>query len=112
MACGGAESDRRDSGATPVLAPADSLVLTSSSGTEVWFTLARAASSPEGQTCTERGLEIRNGERRLKVPLLYTGSAPVLVDDTTMEAVLWTHCQPGDRYRVSLRTGQPLRERR
>jgi hypothetical protein len=58
----------------------------------------------------ERGLEIRRGGTRVRVPLLYTGESPTLLDDTTMRAVLWTNCKPLEKYRVDLRTGRPLRE--
>ncbi len=44
------------------------------------------------------------------MPLLYTGAPPVLVNDSTLRAVLWTHCQPGDAYLVNLRSGQPVRD--
>lgn len=79
-------------------------------GIEIWFTLAREASSPDGTRCFERGIEIRRGSTRLKVPLLYTGAAPVLLDDSTMRALLWNHCTPGVAYLVDLRTGHPVRE--
>jgi hypothetical protein len=90
--------------------PADSLVISTDVGVEVWFTLARAAQGPDGKTCLERGLEIRRGETRVQVPLLYTGTPPVLLDDSTMRALLWNHCRPVDAYRVDLRSGRPLRE--
>ena len=89
--------------------PADSLVLTNA-GVEVWFTLAREATGSDGQHCVERGLELRTGRSRVRVPLLYTGSAPVILNDSTVRATLWTHCQPGDAYLVNLRSGQPVRE--
>ena len=43
--------------------------------------------------------------------LLYTGSAPEIVNDTTMRARLSDRCVPGDAYLVNLRTGRPVRER-
>lgn len=89
--------------------PADSLVI-SSDGVQVWFTLARVAQGLDGKECVERGLEIRRGETRVQVPLLYTGTPPVLLDDSTMRALLWNHCAPVDAYRVDLRSGRPLRE--
>jgi len=110
LACGGSKATKpisTDSAATP--RPVDSLVLTSPAGVEVWFTLARAASAADGKRCLERGLEIRQGSGRIQVPLLYTGSRPVLLDDSTMQATLWTHCVPGDSYRVNLRSGRPVR---
>jgi hypothetical protein len=90
--------------------PADSLVISNANGVEVWFTLARVARAPDGKQCVERGLEIRRGETRVQVPLLYTGTTPVLLDDSTMRALLWNHCRPVDAYRVDLRSGRPLRE--
>ena len=74
---------------------ADSLVLTTGRASR------SGSASPErrkvrmGQACVERGLEIRDGGNRVKVPLLYTGSPPVLLNDSTMRAVLWNHCTPG-----------------
>jgi hypothetical protein len=113
LACGGQGDDPRPVSADSVGAkpPADSLVLRSKMGTEVWFTLARQAVNADGRRCVERGLEIRNGQSRVKVPLLYTATPPVLVNDSTMRAMLWTHCQPGDPYLINLRSGHPVRER-
>ena len=111
LACGerpAAEPPGRASSPTP---PADSLVATAAGGTEIWFTLARADSG-DGGTCVDRGLEIRRGPTRLRVPLLYTGAPPEVLDDTTMRARLSLHCRPGDAYLVDLRTGRPVRERR
>jgi hypothetical protein len=90
--------------------PPDSLVISTERGVEVWFTLARQAQGPDGKTCLERGLEIRRGDTRVQVPLLYTGTPPILLDDSTMRALLWNHCRPVDAYRVDLRSGRPLRE--
>lgn len=95
----------------PHVPATDSLVLTSTGGVEIWFTLARAATGADGRRCVERGLEIRRGGKRVQIPLLYTGSPPVLLNDSTMRAMLWTHCTPGNPYRVNLRTGHPVRER-
>jgi hypothetical protein len=91
--------------------PADSLVATAPGGTEIWYTLARPDSG-EGGRCTDRTLEIRRQGTRLPVPLLYTGAAPEILNDTTMRARLSNHCRPGDAYLVDLRTGHPVRERR
>jgi hypothetical protein len=92
--------------------PADSLALSDRGRVEVWFTLARTARGSDGRECLERGLEIRRAETRVPVPLLYTGETPTLLDDTTIRAVLWTHCKPVDPYLVDLRTGRPVREHR
>jgi len=107
--------DRRP--ATPAAQPpsaerevSDSLVLSGSSGVEVWYTLLRQGHRPDGSRCTERGLEIRRGNRRTPVPLLYTGEKPTLLNDSIMRAVLWTNCRPGDVYLVNLKTGHPVRQ--
>jgi hypothetical protein len=100
----------RDTVAAIPVAPAESLALSSPAGVEVWFTLARDAHSADGEQCLERGLEIRRGTTRLKIPLLYTGEPPALLNDTTMRAVLWTHCKPVAKYLVDLRTGRPVPE--
>ena len=91
-------------------APADSLVATAPDGVEIWFTLARETAAG-GTTCTDRTLEIRRAGKRIPVPLLYTGTAPEIVNDTTMRARLSDRCAPGDAYLVDLRTGRPVRER-
>jgi hypothetical protein len=91
--------------------PADSLVATAPGGAEVWFTLAREGRAADGTTCVDRALQIRRGDTLVKVPLLYTRTAPEIVDDTTMRARLSTDCTPGDAYLVDLRSGHPRRER-
>jgi hypothetical protein len=90
-------------------APADSLVLRAPHGIELWYTLAREAHDSAGAACLERVLEIRAGDRRIPVPLLYTRDVPRLVNDSTVSARIWNRCAPGDEYRVNLRTGQPVR---
>jgi len=82
----------------------------SAPGVEIWFTLTRPARSSTGASCVERGLEIRRAERRIPVPLLYTGESPTILNDSTMRAVLWTDCHPLTAYLVDLRTGQPVPE--
>jgi hypothetical protein len=112
LACGrGDEKPETQDSLAARSGPPDSLVATSGSGIEIWFTLAREATGRDGTRCIERGIEVRRGSSRLKVPLLYTGSAPVLLNDSTMRALLWNHCAPGDAYLVDLRTGRPVRER-
>jgi hypothetical protein len=95
----------------PSAAPADSLVATAPGGVEIWFTLAREGKAIDGSACTDRTLEIRREGKRIPVPLLYTGTAPEIVNDTTMRARLSKLCLPGDSYLVNLRTGRPVRER-
>jgi hypothetical protein len=87
----------------------DSLVTTVGDSIEIWFTLARRDSGGTG-ACTERAIEIRRRSSRTPVPLLYTGSAPEVVNDSTLRARLWNRCEAGDTYLVNLRTGQPTRE--
>lgn len=96
---------------TPTARPADSLALRTPSGTEVWFTASRPDTDAGGTACVERVMEIRSAGRRVAIPLLYTGSLPRVVNDSTIEAAIWLHCRPGNIYRVNLRTGQPVRVR-
>ena len=112
-ACGGREEARPAESAaeSQPAAPADSMVATAPGGVEIWFTLAREGKGLDGTTCIDRTLEIRRGDSRIPVPLLYTGAAPEIVNDTTMRARLSDRCAPGDAYLVSLRTGRPVRER-
>ncbi len=100
-----------ESAAAGSAAPVDSLVATAPGGVEIWFTLARQGKAADGSTCIDRAIEIRRGDSRIPVPLLYTGSAPELVTDSTMRARLSEDCRPGDAYLVDLRTGRPVRER-
>jgi hypothetical protein len=113
VGCGGREErpPAESAEATRPAAPAESLVATAPGGVEIWFTLAREAKAADGTTCTDRTLEIRHGDRRVPVPLLYTGTAPEIVNDSTMRARLSDRCAPGDAYLVDLRTGRPVRER-
>lgn len=96
-------------GQAPVLA--DSLVATAPGGVEVWFTLSREAQAADGTRCTDRAIEIRRGDTRVQVPLLYTGTAPEMVNDSTIRARLSNQCVPGDAYLVDLRSGRPVRQR-
>jgi hypothetical protein len=110
LACGrGADVPHRQESAAPT--SGDSLVATAPGGVEVWFTLARNATTPDGASCVDRALEIRRAGNRIPVPLLYTGTAPRLVNDSTIRARLSDRCRPGDAYLVDLRTGRPVRER-
>lgn len=102
-----AAADSTGSAAFPTVP--DSLVLTAPGGVEVWFSGARVGTDSTGATCVERGLVlVRNGARTL-VPLLMTGAAPTLVNDSTLRARIWLHCRPGNTYDVNLRTGHPTR---
>ena len=111
IACGDrppAEAVKQTESAPAV--PADSLVTTLPGGYEIWFTLARTDSGARGR-CTDRAVEIRHEGRRTPVPLLYTGTLPEAVSETTFRARLSDHCTPGDPYLVDVRTGRPTRER-
>lgn len=92
--------------------PAAELVLTTSSGTELWFGDARESRDSAGTPCVERTLEIRGPAGRRIVPLLYTLDTPTVLDDSTVHARLFTDCRPGPVYRVDLRTGLPRRKER
>jgi len=108
-----AESAAADSVTAPSAFPVlpDSMVLTAPHGVTVWFAGARIGTDSTGATCTERGLVIVRDTSRTLVPLLMTGAAPRLVNDSTMRARIWLHCAPGNTYDVNLRTGAPTRVR-
>jgi hypothetical protein len=114
IACNTRDAETPEQGGAEVVrapAPADSLVATAPGGVEVWFTLSREGKAADGTACTDRTMEIRRGGTRIQVPLLYTGTAPELVNDSTIRARLSNRCVPGDAYLVDLRTGRPVPER-
>jgi hypothetical protein len=88
---------------------ADSLVLRSADGFEVWLTDARAARDSAGEPCLERSVEIRNESTRMRVPLLYTRSAPTRLDRGHIRAVLSLDCRPTAAYSVELATARPTK---
>ena len=88
--------------------PADSLALTAPGGVEVWYIGTRAGRDSTGATCIERAMEIRRDGIVTRIPLLYTGDAPTLVNDSTLRAYLWLNCRPMRLYEVNLRTGRPI----
>lgn len=90
--------------------PHDSLALAGRHGVEIWYSISRPATGAGGLQCLERGLQIRRGGERIQVPLLYTGDTPILINDSTMRATLWTNCRPVATYLVDLRTGRPVRD--
>jgi hypothetical protein len=106
----GASAGATESASAPTDRPADSLVGTAPGGAEIWLTLGRPDSGESGR-CVDRAIEIRHGDTRIPVPLLYTGTPPEIINDTTFRARLSSHCRPGDPYLVDLRTGRPVRER-
>jgi hypothetical protein len=75
-ACAPPERAQTKTSAGEAAEPPDSLATSTRSGVEIWFTLSRQARSKEGESCVERGLEIRRQGRRLPVPLLYTEKLP------------------------------------
>jgi len=88
---------------------ADTLVLSAPGGVTIWLSEGRQAIDSSGAPCRERAIEIRRDTTRRTVPLLFTVSPVVLLDDTTIRAELADHCRPRARYRVNLRTGLPVR---
>ena len=73
-----------DADAAP--APPDSQILSAANGVTIWLTEGRRATTPAGSPCLERTLEIRRDTARIKIPLLYTISTPVLLNDSTLRA--------------------------
>jgi hypothetical protein len=109
MACGTREPGSSSRPPAPPAPTADSLTLSLAGGISIWFTASRPDSDSAGRSCVERVMEIRRDSLRVPIPLLYTGAAPVRVNDSTVAADLWLHCRPTDRYLVDLRTGRPTR---
>ncbi len=89
----------------------DSLILTLGDSTGVWTVAGRPDTSTAGVTCTERLLELRNGSRHVPVPLLYTIGTPMSLNDSTLRAALYRHCEVQAWYLVDTRTGLPKPER-
>ena len=94
---------------TAYLAPPDTLVLVVPGGATVWLAEGRRATDSAGAVCLERSIEIRRDSSRVRVPLLYTLAPPTLLDDSTLKAELAHNCRRSAAYRVSLRTGAPVR---
>lgn len=108
--CSGGESPGGEAAEAPP-GPAtgfvDSLVLTAPQGQQIWFTDGREARDEAGARCIERVMEIRTPLDTFPVPLLYTGEAPTVVDDSTLRARVWLDCQGRALYHVSVHTGRP-----
>jgi hypothetical protein len=105
LACAEPKSEARP---PAVEAPKDSLALTAPGGVEVWYIGARTGRDSTGGTCVERSMEIRRDGTTTLIPLLYTGEAPTLANDSTLRTNLWLNCRPMRRYEVNLRTGRPV----
>lgn len=113
VSCSNVENARRaPADATVTVASDDSLVVSAPGGVEIWFTLPRRSRLADGSECVDHAIQLRHGGRRTPVPLLYTGVAPRIVNDTIARAILYTNCRPGDSYFVDLRSGRPTREHR
>ena len=91
--------------APPVVA--DSLVLTLAGDATVWLAEGRRAADSAGAPCFERSVEIRRDSVRIKVPLLFTGSLPTRVDDSTFRAELFRDCRPESAYLINIKDGMP-----
>jgi hypothetical protein len=89
--------------------PADSLILTTNDGTQVWLVEGRSSQDPAGKPCQERGVEIRRDSSRIRVPLLYTGAAPIRLGRDALKAELWRDCRAMAIYRIDLATGRPTK---
>jgi len=114
-ACGGRSDAPRAEPASPppaqtrTAAPADSLVLSTPAGYQVWFTAARTGTDAGGAPCVERAVEIRTDTSRVVVPLLYTNRAPTVLDRGHIRAELTRDCAVTGVYRVELATGRPTK---
>lgn len=104
-ACGGPPSPAAK--ATPPVWR-DSLALRAPGGVEVWYIGAREGKDSAGASCTERVMQIRRDGTATLIPLLYTGEAPTLANDSTLRTHLWLNCRPMRLYEVNLRTGRPI----
>lgn len=92
-----------------VATPADSLVLELEGDVKIWFAEGREARDSAGAPCVERSVEIRRRDSTIKVPLLYTGRAPAVVDQRTIRAELSKDCRVMAIYHVDLATGRPTK---
>lgn len=113
--CGpGTEKDEPDAAhlrraPEPAPAVADSMVLRTPAGAEIWLTEGRAASDSAGIACVERSVEIRTDTSRRKVPLLFVTRPPVLLGPDALRAELSNHCRTTAVYRVDVTTARPTR---
>ena len=87
------QAEQRDAAAVP----ADSLVATAPGGAEVWFTLARAGQRRRRAAASTERSRSAAAARAIPVPLLYTGDAPEIVNDTTLAGPALERLPPGRR---------------
>lgn len=109
LACSPGDSARQQSAQATSAPAADSLVLVLPDSAEIWFTSSMLDTAATGETCSLRTLEIRRGNSRTPVPLLYTMGELKMVNDTTVSAALVRDCASHDTYLVNTKTGQPRR---
>jgi hypothetical protein len=99
--------DPAASGAADVtVPPADTMAFRMKEGTEVWLTAGRVGRGTDGVACRERGVELRKGEVRKVVPLLYVTTAPRDRNDSLF-ARLSTDCVSTGTYSIDIVSGQP-----
>ncbi len=111
--CGAGRNARSTTSDSTAAVPSSESLAVSGPGTvEIWYTHSRTGKRPDGSDCVDRAIEIRRGSERIPVPLLYTGEAPRIVNDSMARAILYTGCRAGDAYLVDLRNGRPTREHR
>jgi len=84
----------------------DSLALTLPDSTTVWLIEGREGRGADGATCRERSVELRKGSTRTMVPLLYTRSAPRMVQGKVV-ATLSNHCADEGEYLIDPVTAYP-----
>ncbi len=110
-ACGPSDRQPPAVADTTAAGSMDSLILTLGDSITVWTVPGRPDTSTAGVTCTERLLELRSGGRRVPIPLLYTIGTPTSINDSTLRAALYRHCEVQAWYLVDTRTGLPKPER-
>jgi hypothetical protein len=108
-ACTSRTPKQEESAGLPSMTPPDSLVLRLADSAELWYTGSMLDTSATGETCYERTVEIRRGETRTPVPLLYTLGEVVVMNDTSVRADLMRDCVKVDTYLINTTTGQPRR---
>jgi hypothetical protein len=109
LACGPKPPPPAEPGEATPAPVSDTLVLRTAAGHEVWLTDARLARDSAGGACLERSVEIRTDSTRLRVPLLYTRTAPAVLDRRHLRAELSLHCRTMAIYRVELATARPTK---
>lgn len=107
--CGGDTAPPPDQAATRDPSPPDSLVLVTPDSTRIFLSAGLPDTAADGSVCQSHSIVLERDGARKVVPLLYTLEPPTLLDDSTLLAVRAKDCGPGDRYRVGLRTGLPVR---